>query len=826
MAMTLCLLTHHLSQAAPAPASLQGNWMASDGSNRLVLGIIGEVAVYKNKTWAIVDIQHTENHWHLALALNGGQTGLDFDQEGGNLILPEGREKTVLSTERVYNYKYKLKGEAPRPPVFEREGSAVISGVIRMSYKRKSELPVSGTYENYFTGEKEYVYAERDSLGRFTMRLPIQHAVNCAIVCDGVSVSVMLRPGDSVLMSGNGASEIDGSNPDYGRLSQRVAFMGDNQAFNNEFLHFSTYAAGLGYPEFRKPSGKSNVKGDRGPEPIAYYGDLMARTFKSLDRIYPVSRTDRGFYDYIRAEVRYACAYALLSGLRDYYGERNDAADSMRIAQIYQDYLAKDGTEALIHDRYYDLARSYFQKLDYLKYGNRRSYRFSPEMIEDRIRNDYSLLLSPSFVEEYKAIQRDGALTKRLPDSVIIAKYFHNDKSEAAAYRAIMQKIYSEFSKESSDSMAYEINEGIPNTTLRFAANVQQLNYHFGDDDLPIASTYRLNIFKHYSQIPRMPWQLVDTTGRQRALTMGLAAIILRGDERRIAQVDHESEWQKVLARHRGKVVVAMMFSHYFQKNHVSMGLYMLQKLKEKYRGQDVVFVKCLQARHRSDKTRQLMEYLKIFSDKGELDNIVYVEQGVSIQAMMRESLDNCVIYNENGQPHHAIGAGEYYSRRRNLEPTLSGQIDTVLAKNGNYYLLAKAPKSAERDIYDYRGRSYENWTLFDSSGNYFSYMSKTPERPSEFNNYDTVFHQISMIGDSVWIEREMILHRRPPKRDGNFFSMAEYSQDYGDIRKGYIIEKDILAQRIRLYDKGRKLYRTFRPVFANGELMVLQLEQ
>jgi hypothetical protein len=82
------------------------------------------------------------------------------------------------------------------------------------------------------------------------------------------------------------------------------------------------------------------------------------------------------------------------------------------------------------------------------------------------------------------------------------------------------------------------------------------------------------------------------------------------------------------------------------------------------------------------------------------------------------------------------------------------------------------------------------------------------------------------MIGDSAWIEREMILHRRPPKRDGNFFSMAEYSQDYGDIRKGYIIEKDILAQRIRLYDKGRKLYRTFRPVFANGELMVLQLEQ
>jgi hypothetical protein len=593
--------------------------------------------------------------------------------------------------------------------------------------------------------------------------------------------------------------------------------MGSNAAFNNQYQHYAQYISHLDF----KPQKPASTADRNMPAAVKkqqqytlyskWYDSLLQR----IDFVYPAYIAEQRFIDFIKAETRYNCVLALLD-------ERD--TDSTWLQQIYDQYLSQETPIALVHDNYYKLAKRYASRLHESRFGNRYSYSYHYDKITERVQKDYGSLLSHGFLEKYNEMQKDWAAVSMMKDSAIIQKYFNGNREEAISFRYVLNKITDEFYKESRDSTAYLLYEkSIPNTSLRFAANLQQLlGNGWSDDDIPIPSLYRVSIFSHYSQLPGMPGQQVVSINRGNALLLGAASLELKLDTQRIRQIDHESEWQAALKAYRGKTVVVWTFSHYFRPDHAARSLYELKKMQARYRGQNVVFLKCIQQRQRNDRIKQLLQYMDVFNKQGQLNDVFYINRSMSVGVMMEEAVnDCCALYDTSGLAHHPL--------RYDKSPTLSRELDSVLAGKGIYYEKAADYflKSGGRPNLEMSsdGR-IKTWTLYDSTGHYYLYTSKVPDKPVYDLNYDSVYHLLSLMQDSVWMENKLVFHQQPSsKKRDRLFSSPEYTKEHTQFSPMRTYRYDRNNRLLLVYDK-KNLFRTFRVAFISPDCLVLELIQ
>jgi hypothetical protein len=819
------------------PGFMYGNWISTDGGNRFVLGISRHIACYRNTSWQILSAEEMPGapagHWQLRLRHDNRMATLDLYRKDSSLLLAEGRAILLLSSARTYNYLYHPVQKTFRPSLFS-GGTVQVRGFIRPTHSRPVSY-VQVSYDNSFTGEKDYFFADIDSLGRFALRLPVNRPQLCTLSLNrDAMANFMAQPGDTMLLAINRDVEINSVNPDYNRLMQRVCFMGDEAAFNNDYQHFLQYAALMGYPSFEIPATAAGSSAGmvKRPDPFAYYSELYSRAITAIDRVYPPSKAERRFIAFIKAELRYNCARGLLRSFREYYGGRDVSPDSIRIQRLYDQYLAQESPAALLHDSYYRLAGLYGSWLSASRHDYRSFYNIPHDRIDQRVKDEYGQLLSGDFLAVYKEIERGRITMRGMKDDDIADKYFHGDRVAADNFRFFYEKITNGLMDEVRDSAAYRVNAGIPNPVLRFAASLQQLlNNPYSDYDIKIASLNRLAIFRHYNAIPGMPLRQVDSVNKQRTRLPGAANLVLNGDDKRIRQVDHESEWQAILHRYKGKMVVVWMFSSYFEKELAARSFYELRAMEERYRGQNVVFLKCIQQRRQNDKVQQMVEYLKLLDQQGWMTDLFHINRDISTCTMILEAIDgHCMVYDENGRPHHpwsytrggiAVDKSGYF---------LPAELDAVSAGRGRYYedytsLFMVNRRNGRLRIF--KGDVVKIWTLADSTGNYFTYSAGEPEKPVFEHNYDSVFREVSLTKDSGWIEQTIMLHRRQkPGSDDRLYNSAGYWKEDLAPPGNYTMRFSEPEKILRLYDKDRQLYRQFRLVFITADRMVLELIQ
>ncbi|THU38362.1 hypothetical protein FAM09_16950 [Niastella caeni] len=823
-ALLLCLLYFTTVHAAPVPANLYGHWLRTDGSNRFVIGIYANTVCYENETWRISSAKEVQGRWQLRLE-HGSKTALVTLQrkDSTTLLLGDGRQQELKNI-RTFNYSYHPEQPSFCQPLFT-EGSALLKGLVQWKGKRREkENYVQLSYNDMRTGNVEYLFADLDSLNSFSLRIPLHMPVFCSISIGSLEVNnFLVQPGDTLLLAFNTTISLDDANPDYNKLTQRVSFMGSGAAFNNQYQHYVKYASHLNIQPV-----KSSSSSDRDmpvlvkkQQQFNQYSKLYDSILNRIDLVYPAYVAEQRVIDFIKAEARYRCVLAILED-RD--------TDSSYLQKMYEQYLAGETPLALMHGNFYKLAGIYADRLHHSRFGNWRSYSVPFDKMAERVQKDYGQLLSQGFMEKYNEIQKDRNSIDRMKDSVVIEKYFNGNREEAQNFRYIFKKITNEFRKEALDSTAYRLYERtIPNACLRFAANLKQLQGNSWDDDeIPMPSLYRIAIFKHYSQLPEMPDQQVASVNTAQALTLAAASIELKLDTQRIRQIDHESEWQTALKAYRGKTVVIWTFNHFFRKEYATRAMYELKKMQARYRGKNVVFLKCIQQRHRSDRTKILLQYLDIFNAHGQLNDLFYIERKMSVGAIMEESInDCCAIYNTSGQAHHP----SHYTRKREKRDydnfTLAGELDSVLAGKGHYY-EGKADNYLQADDrmgYTILGTG-KTWTLYDSTGRYYLYRSDEPEKPVYELNYDSVYHLLSFMKDSIWLESKLVFHEEPPSksRERQFFSLPRYSREHKFTSPFRIYKYDRHKKILNVYDDKKKLYRAFRVVFINPECLVLEL--
>jgi len=787
------------AQQTPLPEALNGNWLKTDGSNQFVIGLHKNIACYQQSVQDITGIRGGKNHWTLTLP----NTRLDLVlKDAHTLVLTTNGQAQTLKNTRTYNYAYKPVQQPLQQPLF-REGSATVKGWLQLPGKVNPGIRYSYVlvgYENVLTGEEEYFPADLDKAGRFSLSFPVYRLQRCTLYYGlDEAATFFVQPGGTLLLAVNPEVKLSGPNPDYDLVAQHVCMMGDDADFNNQYQHFLTYRSS------------------------SLQDTSYSRNMAALAQVYSPSKAPRYFIDYVKEELQYDYVYKRLSDMRN--------ADSTVVQQLYQSYATPESAYALLHDNFYRMADYYAYKLREKSRRNGMYYSYPFERLEQRVYNDYSALLSPEFMQAFKTLQQAGEKVRKMRNEEIVQTYFNGNHEAAASFRYLLRKIQDELFREQRDSLAYAQNaEQLQAPALHFAANLYQLLHSgYTEDDLRTPSIYRLNIFKAAATKYAQPQALADRLNRERTIKAGGASLLVRADSTRIQEINNEADWQSVLKSYRGKVVVICMFNHHFEKKHAIRSLYELGKMQALYKGKNVVFLKCIIQRQRSDKVRQLFEYLQLMESQQQLQNLFYINRKVSAMALMKDNIENSFgIYNTNGDAHHpaAYTQNHSYPERRNV--SLSAEINTVLAGKGLYYENNAAgyfiKEGNERGFIAHKNELLKTWTRIDSAGAYETYTIREPDRP-DYETGDSVYRQISFLGDTTFSETRLLLHKPAP---GGNRSLLFYSYSYErDIKWDaiYHYRFNQPARQLQLYDRKRPgvLLKRYRLVMISTDIMVLE---
>jgi hypothetical protein len=830
-AILLCLLYLTATQAAPVPASLYGHWLKTDGSNQFVIGIYPNTACYKNKTWRINAAEEVQGRWQLHLEQGGKTATVTVQRRDSTTLLLGDGAQLELKNIRTLNDRYR-----PEQPAFGQqlftEGSAWLRGLLQWKGKRPAkENYVQLSYNDMRTGKKEYLFADLDSLDRFSLRIPLHMPVFCTLSIGSTQAATFLvQPADTLLLAFNNTISLAGANPDYNIQMQRVCLMGSNAAFNNQYQHYAQYVSHLGF----KPEQSASMADRKMPANVQYqqqyalYSKLYDSLLHRIDLVYPTYVAEQRFIDYIKAETRYNCVLALLE---------NRFTDSNFVKKVYDQYLSQETPLALVHESYYKVASTYAVRLhdDDRRFRFRNSRLVNFDKITERVQKDLGPLLSPGFLERFNVIQKDWNSITSMKNTAVIQKYFNGSSEEAESFWHLFNSITDEFHKEFLDSAAYSLYETkIPNACLRFAANLQQLqnNINRSNGDIPVPSLYRISLFKLYSQLPGMPHQQVIPVNTAQALLLGAFNLQLKPDPKHVRQIDHEAEWQSALRAYRGKRVVIWTFpAGGFKQELAARSLYELQKLQEHYQGHNVVFLKCIRQRDGGDGIKQLLQYLDHFNRQGQLNNVFYVNRSLSVGTLADEAItDCCVIYDTSGLAHHPMRNGKPLRRRDYENITLPGELDSVLTGKGHYYEPAADYflKDARNYGWDMMGIGKgKTWTLHDSTSHCYRYLSKEPVKSVYELNDDSVCHLLTFMQDSLCMESELFFPVQPTTntRSEQLFFAPGSSKENMHFNPMRTYRYDQHKRLLRVYD-GKKLFRTYRVAFITAECLVLELIQ
>ena len=288
-------------------------------------------------------------------------------------------------------------------------------------------------------------------------------------------------------------------------------------------------------------------------------------------------------------------------------------------------------------------------------------------------------------------------------------------------------------------------------------------------------------------------------------------------DSSRVKEINDETDWQATLENYRGKVVVTWIFPANFEKEPAIKQLNALRKAQELNKGKNVVFLKCVQQRRTDDKAKHLLGYLQLTGNKGAGRNILYVHDRVSVMKLLQGATDY-VIYNAGGQPHHPLT--DTLKKREQEDITLTAALDSVLAGKGRYY-EGMAPAFFNTGKKYGGSRDKQIWTRSDSSGIYRTYTSGIPDEPAD--SVTEIFFDILTFakGNLVGIQKA-VMHKVPAQKPNDF----DYRPEMLKGTRIFTYEFDEKENFLRLYDRTQVLYKKYRVVVINENIMVLALPE
>ena len=217
----------NIRNANSLPEDITNTYWRNESTGDWLIGITPSHVIYKNKVWDIVS--QTEKKDAYTLTINDGTIIKVGKMKKGQRIITIGKEKPAtcspIVTAALPDYPTKDMRKGFVDNGYRTNDSVTIIGWMKdmpqQAWERGKEFSVG--IENIFRDKEESSYAKMDSLGRFTLKMPILNSSQVFLDWGRTSTSTVLEPGKTYFLL-------------YDFMAGQMLWMGDDVRVQNELL--------------------------------------------------------------------------------------------------------------------------------------------------------------------------------------------------------------------------------------------------------------------------------------------------------------------------------------------------------------------------------------------------------------------------------------------------------------------------------------------------------------------------------------------------------------------------------------------------------------
>jgi thiol-disulfide isomerase/thioredoxin len=244
------------ASAQQVPASLIGNWIETQ-SNQWEYGFFEHFAIHDRAFWDYAAVQQRGKTTRITLQKGARTLNIEIEPKNDSLLtIKNGKSKKQDYTLVHTRYPdYKTPDNTPFPaPTFRRD-SATIIGYYRnldrihelldgapKEVKERYQAPFSVAINDFFRNEEVRYFAGIDSLGRFSITVPVINSQLTYVDWMRLTKQMLLSPGDTLFLFADVPDLLprpsDKSWEDFNLRDKQILCMGDNARMNNELFQY------------------------------------------------------------------------------------------------------------------------------------------------------------------------------------------------------------------------------------------------------------------------------------------------------------------------------------------------------------------------------------------------------------------------------------------------------------------------------------------------------------------------------------------------------------------------------------------------------------
>ena len=221
------LQMRNIRSADRLPAGLTDTYWRSEATGDWLIGFTENHLIYNNKVWDIAS--RTERKDAYVLTLSDGTTVKVGKLRKGLRTIAIGKEKPVacspITTETLPDYPVSDTRTGFVDNGYNAADSVTVCGWLKdmpeQEWKKSQEFDV--IFQHFFHDQQETAFAKMDSLGRFTLRMPLLNTTDVFLDWHRSNIATFLEPGKTYFLI-------------YDYATGQQLWMGDDVRVQNELM--------------------------------------------------------------------------------------------------------------------------------------------------------------------------------------------------------------------------------------------------------------------------------------------------------------------------------------------------------------------------------------------------------------------------------------------------------------------------------------------------------------------------------------------------------------------------------------------------------------
>ena len=220
----------NVRQSSQLQAGIYDTYWRNESTGDWLIGFTPDCIIYDGKFWDILSQTDSKDRYNILAINNGISLNIEVGKlrKGLRTIQIDGAQIITCSpitTEALPDYPHKDMRKGIKDNGY-REGDFVtftgwLKDMPEELYEKSTEFDIS--YVNILTDEDEKVYAPMDSLGRFTITMPLVNSTEVFLDWGRTTISTLLEPGERYLFL-------------YDFSTDQKMFMGSDVRLQNELI--------------------------------------------------------------------------------------------------------------------------------------------------------------------------------------------------------------------------------------------------------------------------------------------------------------------------------------------------------------------------------------------------------------------------------------------------------------------------------------------------------------------------------------------------------------------------------------------------------------